>query len=84
MRKRTSENKLRNVFNLEYLVCGNMATPKPKPRPLPERKYTPFRLSIDAVKIIDALVLKRGISRASVVEWALREMAKEYGVNVGD
>jgi hypothetical protein len=57
--------------------------PKPsKSRPLPERKYTPFRLSLAAVKIIDALVQKRGISRVSVVEWALREMANQYGITV--
>jgi hypothetical protein len=57
-----------------------MVAPKSK-RPLPERKYTPMRLTLNAVKIIDALVQKRGISRASVVEWALREMAEKYGVS---
>lgn len=48
--------------------------------PLTERKYTPLRLSVHAIKLINLLTQKRGISRASVVEWALRDMAEKYKV----
>lgn len=60
-------------------VTKNTAKPKSS---LPERRYTPFRLTLTGLKLIDGLATKKGISRASVVEWALREMAEKYGVTV--
>lgn len=47
---------------------------------LVERKYRPFRLSVTALRLIDLLAQKRGISRTSVLEWALRDMAEKYAV----
>lgn len=57
-----------------------MTATQRKRRPLLERKYTPLRLSIDALKLMDLLSRKRGISRTSVIEWALRDMAEKHGV----
>jgi hypothetical protein len=48
----------------------------------PLKSATSFRLSAQARRILEALSVDTGISQASVVEQALRDMAKRRGVKV--
>jgi hypothetical protein len=55
---------------------------KTKP-PLVLRKYTPFRLTIHVLRLIDEIARRRAMSRARVVEWALQEIAERDGITKG-
>ncbi|MHB1677902.1 MAG: ribbon-helix-helix protein, CopG family [Sulfuriferula sp.] len=39
-----------------------------------------FRLSEEAIRLIKLLAEKKGVSQASIIEMALREMAKKEGI----
>ena len=48
---------------------------------LPERKYSPFRLTVHALKLIELLKKHEGLNKTTIVETAIREMAKNRGVH---
>lgn len=50
------------------------------PKTGPLKQATSFRLSVPARRLIEALAEETGLSQASVVEIALRDMAKRRGV----
>ena len=50
------------------------------PKNGPLKRATSFRLSVEARQLIDALAIDTGLSQASVVEVALRDMAKRRDV----
>jgi CxxC motif-containing protein (DUF1111 family) len=52
------------------------------PKEGPLKTATSFRLSLPARQLIEALAEDSGLSQASVVELALRDMAKQRGVKV--
>jgi len=46
---------------------------------LPIKRYTPFKLSLQTLKALDYLALKKGFNRTMVAEIAIQRMAKEEG-----
>ena len=56
-------------------------TPASNASTLPEKRYTPFRLSIHALKLLELLKKREGLNKTAIVETAIREMAKDRGVN---
>lgn len=52
------------------------------PRFLPERRYRPFRLTLHSLKLIDLLARKENMNRTTIVEVAIREMAKDRQVSL--
>lgn len=66
-----------DLFSLWYTLVFGMSTSKAKSESEMDRKYSPFRLTLAARKIIDSIVRKRGVSRTAVVEWALRDLGEK-------
>ncbi|MEO1767665.1 ribbon-helix-helix protein, CopG family [Thiobacter aerophilum] len=44
------------------------------------KQPTSFRLSEDALKLLKLLADTKGVSQASIIEMAIREMAKKEGL----
>lgn len=49
--------------------------------PKQERKSTSVRLTLDAVRLVEALSAKLGVNQSSVVELAIRHLAKSERVS---
>jgi len=47
------------------------------------RKYTPFRLTVHVLKIIDEIAKRRAMSRARVIEWIVQEIGERDGITKG-
>lgn len=51
-----------------------------KKEALHERKYTPLRLSVHVIELMKLICIKRGISRAAVIEQSVRDYAEKMKI----
>ncbi len=57
-----------------FVLCGVL------PYNMVMKIHISFRLSEDAIRLLKLLAEKKGVSQASIIELAIREMAKKEGV----